>query len=300
MTESFAGNGRSVTREAGQEAMSSATSGCLEQLSAGVAESVRLQTQLNERFAVRLLEFGNSLRAVERTCRQIDARIDRVTAGRLEGGTRLAPVTMPAGYTPNRFDVVHRAPALMAMSERVVLYSLVVGLRPQKCLEIGTHRGGSALIIVAALDDIGQGSLACVDLAPAIEADDWRAIAHRTVLHPGASLGVLAEMARGSGGRFDFALIDGDHSTPGALGDIQAVLPVLEDAAHIVLHDAHNDKVSEAIILAVGNPGNGLTNCGMISAEKFAPSEGEYWGGLRLLRFSRKKSPVSGRFGAGS
>jgi hypothetical protein len=97
-------------------------------------------------------------------------------------------------------------------------------------------------------------------------------------------------MARRTGGRFDFALIDGDHSTSGALGDIQGVLPVLEDTAHIVLHDAHNEKVSESIILAFGNAGNGLTDCGMISAEKFAPSEGEYWGGLRLLRFSRKKS----------
>jgi predicted O-methyltransferase YrrM len=188
----------------------------------------------------------------------------------------------------------------MAMSERVVLYSLLVGLRPRRCLEIGTHRGGSALIIAAALDDIEQGSLACVDLAPAIAPQDWRAVAHRTTLYPGASLGVLTEMARGTGARFDFAPIDGDHSTSGALGDIQAVLPVLQDTARIVLHDAHNDKVAEAILLAVGKPGNGLTDCGMISAEKFPPSEGEYWGGLRLLRFFRRKSASGGLIGAGS
>jgi hypothetical protein len=299
MIESLVGNEGAVIRETGQEVRPAVSSGLLEQLRAGVAESVRLQTQLSERFAVRLLEFGNSLRAVEQTCRLIDGRIERLAAKGIEGGPRLAPVALPAGYAPNRFDVVHRAPALMAMSERVVLYSLVVGLRPRRCLEIGTHRGGSALIIVAALDDIGQGSLACVDLAPTIEAEDWRAIAHRAVLHPGASLGVLAEMARGTGGRFDFALIDGDHSTAGALGDIQGVLPVLEDTAHIVLHDAHNEKVSEAILVAIGNAGNGLTDCGMISAEKFDPTEGEYWGGLRLLRFSRKKLVGGGRSGCG-
>jgi predicted O-methyltransferase YrrM len=143
----------------------------------------------------------------------------------------------------------------MAMSERVVIDSLVVGLRPRRCLEIGTYRGGSALIIVAALDDVKQGSLACVDRAPVIAPEDWRAIAHRTTMYPGASLGVVTEMARGTGARFGFALIDGDHSMPDALGDIQAVLPVLQDAAHIVLHDAHNDKVAEAIVLAVGKPG---------------------------------------------
>jgi predicted O-methyltransferase YrrM len=182
----------------------------------------------------------------------------------------------------------------------VVLYSLVVGLRPRRWLEIGTHRGGSALIIVAALDDVEQGTLACVDLAPVIAHEDWRTIAHRTTLYSGASLGVVTEMARGTGARFDFALIDGDHSTPGALGDIQAVLPVLQNTAHIVLHDAYNDKVAEAIVLAVGKPGNGLTDCGMISAEKFPPSEGEYWGGLRLLRFSRKKAATGGLIGAAS
>jgi hypothetical protein len=118
MTQSLDGHERSMIRENGQETRPAATSTLFDQLSAGVAESVRLQTQLNERFAVRLLEFGNSLRTVQQTCRQIDARIETLTAGRVEDATRLAPVTLPAGYTPNRFDVVHRAPALMAMSER--------------------------------------------------------------------------------------------------------------------------------------------------------------------------------------
>ena len=64
---------------------------------------------------------------------------------------------------PERFNIVQTAPALMTVSERVVLYSLIFGLRPQRILEIGTKLGGSALVIGAALDDIGAGQLVCVD-----------------------------------------------------------------------------------------------------------------------------------------
>ena len=89
MTQSLVCHDRSIIRENGQETRPAATSGLFEQLSAGAAESVRLQTQLNERFAVRLLEFGNSLRAVQQTCRQIDARMEILTAGRVEVWVRV-------------------------------------------------------------------------------------------------------------------------------------------------------------------------------------------------------------------
>jgi len=75
-------------------------------------------------------------------------------------------------------------------------------------------------------------------------------------------------MAEKAGGRFNFALIDGDHSTAGALRDINGMLGVLEDSATIVLHDAHNDEVAQAIRLAVENRESGLTDCGLISTEK--------------------------------
>jgi hypothetical protein len=178
----------------------------------------------------------------------------------------------------------------MVMSERVVHYGLVFGLRPRRCLEIGTHRGGSALIIAAALDDLGDGTLSCVDLAPQIDPEDWRAMAHRATLFSApSSPGVFHEMAEKAGGRFDFALIDGDHSTAGALRDINGMLGVLEDSATIVLHDAHNDEVAQAIRLAVENRESGLIDCGMISTEKsFDAAQGVYWGGMRMLRFSRR------------
>ena len=58
------------------------------------------------------------------------------------------PVTMA--------DVISSAPVLMQPAERLLLFSPVRALRPGRLLEIGTHKGGSAMIIVAALDDIAH------------------------------------------------------------------------------------------------------------------------------------------------
>lgn len=64
---------------------------------------------------------------------------------------------------PTGFGTILDAPVHMLPPERVLLYSTVFGVRPERCLEIGTLHGGSAVITVAALDDIGSGKLVCVD-----------------------------------------------------------------------------------------------------------------------------------------
>ena len=194
----------------------------------------------------------------------------------------------PQDFVPNRFEVVHDAPVWMTMSERVLLYGLIAGLRPRRCLEIGTFQGGSALIITAALDDLGQGKLACVDPDPKVRPEHWSTIAHRATLFAAPSPDILPEAARAVGGKFDFALIDGDHRTEGVLRDIEGTLPLLEDHAYLLFHDAHNADTAAGIDQAVSNPKNGLTDAGMLSTEKTADAvPGVFWGGLRLLRFVR-------------
>lgn len=176
----------------------------------------------------------------------------------------------------------------MTMSERVLLYGLIAGLRPRRCLEIGTFQGGSALIITAALDDLGEGKLACVDPEPKVRPEHWSRIAHRATLFAAPSPDVIPEASRAVGGKFDFALIDGDHRTEGVLRDIEGTLPHLEDHAYLLFHDAHNAETSEGIDRAVRNPRNGLADAGMLSTEKTGDSApGVFWGGLRLLRFTR-------------
>lgn len=203
-----------------------------------------------------------------------------------------APVTQaavaPQGFVPNRFGVVHGAPVWMTMSERVLLYGLIAGLRPRRCLEIGTFKGGSALIITAALDDLGEGRLACVDPEPKVLPEHWATIAHRATLFAAPSPAILPEASRAVGGKFDFALIDGDHSTEGVLRDIEGTFPLLEDHAYLLFHDAHNAETAEGIDRAARNPKNGLVDAGILSTEKTPDAvPGVFWGGLRLLRFTR-------------
>jgi predicted O-methyltransferase YrrM len=178
----------------------------------------------------------------------------------------------------------------MTMAERIVLYGLVVGLRPRRCLEIGTFKGGSALIIVAALDDSREGILACVDPNAEIKAEHWKEIAHRAILFQAPSPEILQDASRAVGGQFDFALIDGDHSAQGVVRDIAGVLPLLESPAYLLFHDAYNQEVIKGIRAVLAQPENCLTDCGLISTEKTVDaSSAVAWGGLQLLRFFARK-----------
>src|SRR6266403_752143 len=94
---SLAGEARSVTGVREPDSASGTVSDRLEQLTAAVAESVHLQAQLNERFAVRLLEFGSSVGAIEMICRRIDGRIEELTAARVERTPHVRGRTFPLG-----------------------------------------------------------------------------------------------------------------------------------------------------------------------------------------------------------
>jgi predicted O-methyltransferase YrrM len=193
---------------------------------------------------------------------------------------------------PSRFDVIYTAPALMTLSERVILYSLVFGLRPQRCLEIGSNKGGSSLIISAALDDIGAGHLVCVDFDPQIATEHWQQLVHHTTLLKGTSPDILGQALDAAGGKFNFVLIDADHELPGVIRDIEGVLPLLEDEAYMIFHDAHYYQVSQGIDQMLVKYKNRLSDCGMLSVERTPEGRVEngqpvIWGGLRMLRQRR-------------
>ncbi len=191
---------------------------------------------------------------------------------------------------PKRFDRINSAPVLMSWSERVVLYSTVFGVRPKRCLEIGTHQGGSAMIIVAALDDIGAGKLICVDPNPVVAPENWQEVCHRATMMAGGSPEILPEAMKAAGGPFDFALIDGDHSLEGVIRDIEGVLPLLDERAFLLFHDAHYGDVEEGIDRMVSKYRRHLVDCGMVSVEQTIDPDNQLcWGGLRMLRFSRQK-----------
>jgi predicted O-methyltransferase YrrM len=187
---------------------------------------------------------------------------------------------------PSRFGTIHDAPVHMLPSERVLLYSMVFGVRPQRCLEIGTLHGGSAMITVAALDDVGSGSLVCVDPEPQVAPEVWAGIEHRATLLRGTSPEILPEAQRTAGGPFELALIDGDHSHAGVVRDVVAVMGVLADGGHMLMHDAHYGEVRDGIDEVLRTHPGSLVDCGMLSSASTPDANADTveWGGMRVLR----------------
>ncbi|HEY2480212.1 MAG TPA: class I SAM-dependent methyltransferase [Solirubrobacterales bacterium] len=187
---------------------------------------------------------------------------------------------------PTRFGMIHDAPVHMLPSERVLLYSMVFGVRPERCLEIGTLYGGSAMITVAALDDIGSGRLVCIDPEPRVTPEVWAGVEHRATLLQGTSPEILPEAERTAGGKFEMALIDGDHSHAGVVRDVVGVMEVLADGGYMLMHDAHYGEVQEGIDEVLREHSGTLVDCGMLSSASTpdASAETVEWGGIRVLR----------------
>jgi acetyltransferase-like isoleucine patch superfamily enzyme/predicted O-methyltransferase YrrM len=208
-------------------------------------------------------------------------------------------------FLAQRFDIVHSAPAWLSMHERVLLYGLVGGLQPERILEIGTFQGGATRIMCAALDDLGSGSIVCVDPNPRVAAEHWEAVRHRATMVSEGSPEGLDLAATIAGGGFDLALIDGDHSKAGVQRDLEATLPKLSDEAHLLFHDAHYVEVQEAIDEAIARHPDELSDAGLISVDAslgVPDGQGQKadWGGLRMLRFRRGVDAEASTGGSGS
>ena len=177
----------------------------------------------------------------------------------------------------------------MPSYERVLLHGLTVGLAPQRILEIGTFQGGSTLIMCAALDDLNEGQIFCVDPKPQVAEETWDSIKHRVSIIAEPSPHAVSQAVEMAGRPFDFALIDGDHSREGVDNDIDATVSALADEAHIIFHDAHYREVRDGIDAALSRYSGQFDDAGLVSRVATADENGVLWGGLRLLRFRRSE-----------
>ncbi len=187
-------------------------------------------------------------------------------------------------------EVLENVPALLQHAERHMLFSMILGLRPRWVVEVGTHQGGSALIMVMAMNQVNFGNVVCIDPAPIIKPETWELLKSRTILIEGFTPDAFAEAHQIAGNYFDFAFIDGDHTTTGVICDIEGVLPYLQDGAYLLFHDAFNVEVQAGIDQSVAEHPNSLIDCGMITRGKTGPdTQGAWWAGLRLLRYATDK-----------
>jgi predicted O-methyltransferase YrrM len=114
-----------------------------------------------------------------------------------------------------------------------LLTALVRLMRSQRCIEVGTAYGMSALFILSAtsgqLDTI-EVSEPQFSLAQATLKQEYP---DRVTCHFGRSRDVMAGFAHG----IDFLFHDGGHSYEGYTGDFAAALPLLEPGAVVLFDD---------------------------------------------------------------
>jgi predicted O-methyltransferase YrrM len=187
-----------------------------------------------------------------------------------------------------RVGVVFKAPSDMRIDERIFLYALVRGLRPQRALEVGILQGGGGAIMANAMEENGRGSIIGLDPDPNITVRERDFHGRYKVLRRPSPEGV-AEAAAMAGGAFDFVLIDGLHRYDQVRQDIDAVKQFLASDSYVLFHDAFHYGVAEAIKEAVAADERWI-DCGYvcqtarIDNDPFTP-----YNGFRLLRFGPAK-----------
>lgn len=193
----------------------------------------------------------------------------------------IGPLT-PASPAVQDLQVIADAPTELAIDERMFLYSIVRGTEPQRVLEIGTSRGGSALIIAQALQDNGVGQLAGIDPLPRIEPP-LEAFHGRFHLVTGTSPEAVPEASERVGGQFDLVFIDGIHIYTQAGRDLEGALPFMAPQGYVLFHDSFHFGVSEAIREAVEKDAT-LHDCGYVCCRPRRVGDLLTHAGLRLVR----------------
>ena len=180
--------------------------------------------------------------------------------------------------------------ALLTMSEKKLLFSLIYAQQSTAVLEIGTWSGGSARIIVAALRAAGRnGKLACVDLTFDKVSEETRAfIKDDCYFIEGDCRSVIPLAYKKMGRPFNFVFIDGDHSTEFAYADTMNSIPFLASEAYLLYHDCYNPPTAEAIRMALRDDSR-LIDCGIISHSP-VEVDGRLYHGLRLVRFVKQRA----------
>jgi predicted O-methyltransferase YrrM len=144
---------------------------------------------------------------------------------------------------PNWF---HHGEAILALVEQH---------RPQRCVELGSNRGCSA-IAVARLIRTWGGHLTCVDQwVPGPETVDVQTFA-QNVVDAGVAdvIGMIhaptIEAAAGWAGGIDYLYVDADHTEAGCRADLEAWWPHLR-VGGLIAGDDYDD--------VAGDPAHGVT-----------------------------------------
>lgn len=162
---------------------------------------------------------------------------------------------------------------LMQPYEIEILFQQVLETQPKTILEIGSYKGGSAKVMRSAAP---QAKMWCIDPNPQFETGD---VGGQTIIIKDYS--TLGINSLPPDLKFDFIFIDGDHSRPGVLADLNAILGHVHYETVVLLHDAEYFQVKIAIEEVIAQ--EKFFDHKLLCPGTYAPDENVTWGGIYKL-----------------
>ena len=200
------------------------------------------------------------------------------------------PDNRPAPLDCSPLDLTLESGTQMSFGERAALEGVLAQLRPRRAVEIGTAAGGSLARIARYCEEVHSIDVSHAELTGTVPEN--------VRLHTGPSARILpALLAEFSAAQrpLDFALVDGDHSFEGVIGDLRALLDAPCTARAVILvHDSMNEEIRA-----------GLEKVGLEGYQKVVYFEPDFvpgyiyrvgaarhavWGGLGLIICDTRRS----------
>jgi cephalosporin hydroxylase len=118
-----------------------------------------------------------------------------------------------------------------------IYQELLVKTRPDIVIETGTWCGGSALYIAMVLEQIGDGEVITIDVAPKPNRPEHENIKHLT----GSSTDqvIVAEVTRQVGDKRAMVILDSDHRSSFVYDELIAYSPLVQVGDYMIVEDTN-------------------------------------------------------------
>lgn len=124
------------------------------------------------------------------------------------------------------------------VGELYLIYGMIRAIKPEVCVEIGTHKGTSAWYISQALEHNKKGHLWTCD------PFTYEGSANAVSSYPRTTfLNIKGEDFK-SEQKIDFAFVDGFHDTAAVTREINSLLPQLNENAIVVFQDCQDEPTN--------------------------------------------------------
>ncbi|MBN2704897.1 MAG: class I SAM-dependent methyltransferase [Deltaproteobacteria bacterium] len=146
-------------------------------------------------------------------------------------------------------------PTLKNVLDLWIYQELIVSLRPDLIIEMGSFKGGSTLYLAHLLDQLGHGRVISVDL----DHSSFMAEHHRISTLTGSTQDpmVIARLRQAAAGQTVMLIHDADHSYEMVLADLRIYADLVSKKSYFIVEDGVVDLFSEDSRLGstMGGPG---------------------------------------------